>query len=331
MTQDPQRYAVPGGEPVGSTPQVSILMVAYNSARHVLASLASIQRHPPSVPYEILLIDNGSDGTGDLVRKQFPQVRIIPSEGNIGFGAGNNRLAAAARGQCFLLLNPDTEVRDDALDRLLAFSRAYPEAGAWGGRTKTPDGVLDAGNFMVFPSLRRMVMAAAGLSNPHPRGSLAPDARAPVAVEVLPGGFMLISRKVWDALGGFDEGFFLYSEEVDLFLRLRQLGFEAWASPGIAIVHDVGSGHLMSPSRIWFRTVAQMHFCHKHWRGPAILLAGVMLWLSALLRLIWASLARPGSARARNMRQVYRPIVTRVNDWWHGYANGRGKVPPPNA
>lgn len=315
------------GHPDGEL-ELSILIVTYNAAQHVLTCLYSIFAYPPSVPFEILLIDNGTDGSAELVQEQFPQVGLVVSEGNIGFGAGNNRLAKASRGRFLLLLNPDTEVRDDALDRLLEFRRNYPSAGAWGGRTRSQDGQLDGGNFIVFPTLSRMFLAMLGLSDPHPHGTLSPAAVVPGIVDVLPGGFFLISRSTWTELEGFDESFFLYSEEVDLFLRLQRMGLHAWTSPDISIVHDVGSGNHLSVSRTWFKTTGQMHYCRKHWRRSTIVLAGIMIWISGCLRLIRACIKQPTSTRSKSLRQAYAPIVSNPAGWWRGYEDGRGSIPP---
>lgn len=303
-------------------PELSIFVVAYNSSKHIIDCIGSIYRHTKQTEFEILLIDNGPDGTQDLVAREFPTVRIVPSKGNIGFGAGNNRLAEAARGAAFLMLNPDTRLDDPAIDQLMAFRQSHPQASAWGGRTRTLDGELDAGNFMVLPTLGKLARLTFGLYEPHPRGTLPPDATAPGAVPALPGAFMLFDRTTWERLQGFDESFFLYSEEIDLFARLRAAGGETWVAPHIGVTHDVGSGDIRSPYRTWLKTVGQMHYMRKHWSGLAVLCGGLLIWIGALLRYVASMLVNAKSEKSQANRKAFGPIVRNPAGWWYGYSSG---------
>lgn len=303
---------------VAEAPRLSVLVVAYQSRAFLETCIGSVIAHT-SAPIEILVIDNGTDGGGAAVTQRFAEVRAIASEGNIGFGAGNNRLAAAARAPYLLLLNPDTRVEDDAIDRLLAFATSRPDAVAWGGRTVSPAGHPDSGNHIVIPTLGALARLVLGDGSGMRAGGLADDAREPAPVDVLCGGFMMIRTDVWRAFGGFDETFFLYSEEVDLFVRLKAAGHVVLATPDSAIVHDVGSGEALSPTRTFYRTVGQMQFARKHWRGPSATVAAALIWTAAAQRFAYGLALGWRKPRAAAMRRAYEPIALRPSRWWLGY------------
>lgn len=299
-------------------PVLSILIVTYNSRRYIADCIGSVIAHTTPGRYEILLVDNGKDGTEALVREAFPTVRVIPSQGNIGFGKANNLLAASAQGDFLLLLNPDTRLVDPAIDRLLDFAQSQPGA-AWGGLTTYPDGRLDGGNFLTIPTFGDILREAIGWPGKrHDQGEAA-KLDAPRRVSVLCGGFMMISRRAWDVLGGFDPTFLLYAEEIDLFTRLRQAGLDVWLLPESRIVHDVGSGALNSATRTRYKFTGMMHYARRHWPGWRATIVGLAYWLTALRRWAVSALIAPFRPVHRARRAAYGPIVVRPGHWWHGY------------
>lgn len=302
----------------GATPALSVLIVAYNSAAFIADCIGSVIEHTAHGTYEILLVDNGTDGTGAKVAAEFPMVRIIPGRGNIGFGQANNLLASHARGRFLLLLNPDTQLADPAIDRLLAFARSQP-AAAWGGLTTFPDGSLDGGNFLTIPTLSGIARDVVGLGGRgRERGRLELLA-APERVDVLCGGFMLVSREAWDAAGGFDPSFLLYSEEIDLFTRLQAAGREVWLYPGSRIIHDIGSGNAYTPARMRYTYTGQMHYARRHWRTPVAQFVGIAYWLIAARRwVVSVLLCKVPASHAARMK-AHTPIVTNPAIWWLGY------------
>ncbi|NLR69414.1 glycosyltransferase [Novosphingobium sp. ERN07] len=298
-------------------PDVSILIVAYNSRDFISDCIGSVIAHT-SCSHEILLIDNGCDGTADLVAREFPSVRIVPSRGNIGFGKGNNALASEARGQYLLLLNPDTRLYDAAIDRLLDFARHQP-AGAWGGVTTLPDGTFDTGNFLSIPTVPGLLRNAFVGSNVGVRRAELEALSEPERVDVLCGGLMMLSRQTWDRLGGFDESFLLYSEEIDLFARLARMGEQAWITPHCKIIHNVGSGTPHSATRLMFATTGAMHYARRHWQAPLAQIAGLALWLEAARRWGTSTVLGLASRGHRARRKAYDRVVLRPWLWWNGY------------
>lgn len=304
----------------GAAPVLSILVVAYNSRPFIEDCLRSVIAHTHDVDYEILLIDNGEDDTEGLVRARFDQVRIVPSEGNIGFAGGNNRLAQHACGRYFLLLNPDTILREPAIDALVAFAREKDQAVVWGGLELDPDGSVVTGPGEL-PTLGRMFARLIGFG----RGSryARSVAETPVRVEVMSGCFMMISADAWRKLDGFDESFFLYSEEIDLFERIRALGGQAWTTPASRIEHVSASGEAASPRRMLLKQTGAMHYAWKHWGAFGGTAGGVIMWITALQRMAVNGLLASRSAERAAIFRGLRPLVIKPWQWWDGYRGGR--------
>lgn len=300
-------------------PDVSVAIVAYDAPGHLERCLSSVLNKTRDCSVEILVIDNGDGSCEAMVRACFPQVRVIPSEGNVGFGAGSNRAAAHARADMLLFLNPDTRLRDDAISQLLAFARSKPEAGAWSGRTLTEEGVFDGGNAIAVPSLLRILLREAGLGRLTAAHIPYVDETEPRRAAVLCGGFFMMRQAVWRALGGFDESFFLYCEETDLFVRLKAFGRDAWVCPGIDIVHDAGSGTRLSSGRILLKSTGEMHFLRKHWSPLAATLGGAMIWAGAAWRWAGGSLVSSVSGRGLALKNAYSAVATRPGRWFGGY------------
>ncbi|MGE4411549.1 MAG: glycosyltransferase family 2 protein [Sphingobium sp.] len=300
-------------------PVLSILIVTYNSRDFILDCIDSVIRHTSRTPYEILLVDNGPDGSGELVRRERPSVHILEPIGNVGFGAGNNYLAKAARGEFLLMLNPDTTLRDDAIDRLVEFARDFPQASAWGGRTITKADWFDGGNRIAIPTLPKLFAEVVGRQPKDHNRTDRHGITAPYRVDVLCGGYMMMKRDMWDKLGGFDPEFFLYFEEVDLFTRLRTMGGEAWVKPDSIIVHDVGSGNPFDPKRLNFIALGQMHYIRKHWNRAAQTIAMVLIWLAAVRRMTQGLLLGAFKPTKRAQFRGYAGIVFSPGSWKNGY------------
>lgn len=308
---------------VKAQPLVSIFIVAYNSLDCIDRCLSAIPAACQRYPYEILLIDNGTDGTAMRVSELYPEVRVLESLGNIGFAAGNNRLSDAATAPYFLLLNPDVFVESGAIDALVAATGRHADAAAWGGITTDAEGKPDTGNAIPLPSLGEFASSAFGRSR---AGRTRDDLTAEKKVLVLSGGFVMISRAAWQEVDGFDESFFLYCEEVDLFYRLTQRNRVFWRVPGAKAHHAIAHGNSLSPKRSLYRTAGAVHFARKHWPSHHQLFAVALLWLAACLRFIVGSVLGPASDRLARLGQGYRLVALKPWYWWHGYDPQSGLV-----
>ncbi|KOV84955.1 glycosyltransferase family 2 protein [Nocardia sp. NRRL S-836] len=229
---------------------LSILMVSYNAADHLEATLRSLRGSAaPSDPFEVLVTDNGSaDGAADVAERLLGTGAVERMHRNTGFGFAVNRTAKRARGDYFLLLNPDAHPKPGAIDAALAVLRARPRTGIVGGRCVTPDGELDPRSCFGRITAWSLTCGMLGLSSvfrrsavfdPESLGGWQRDDQRPV--DVISGGFLLISRETWERLGGFDETYLIYGEDQDLCLRAAALGFSPCIAPSAEFEHAVGA------------------------------------------------------------------------------------------
>jgi GT2 family glycosyltransferase len=271
---------------------VSVVIVSYES-RELLArcleALAADAARAAST--EIIVVDQASrDGTAAWLAAEHPGVKLVALGENVGFGAGNNRGAERARGRWLLLLNNDAFVRPGAIDELVRFAEARPEIGAAGPRLLWPDGRLQR-SCRRFPTVFRLATEFLYLRKLAPRsrilngfyyGEFAHD--EPWRVDWLTGACLLVRRELYERLGGFDEAFFLYSEEVDLLYRAAQAGAETWYDPAAEVVH-VWGGTAGRASALTLEEQARSHvrYLDKHAsraaaaRARALILAGLRL------------------------------------------------------
>jgi N-acetylglucosaminyl-diphospho-decaprenol L-rhamnosyltransferase len=241
---------------------VSVVVVTYNALPLLERSLESVRE------YETIVVDHGStDGTVDFVRDRFPEARVIEQE-NLGFGAGNNTGMRAASGDFFLLLNADAWVVGDAVERLVGFAGGRPEAAVVGPKLLNPDGTLQR-SVRGFPSVWRIATEYLFLRKLAPRSRLFNafygagfDHESVREAEFLGGACLLVRREAFEAVGGFDEDFFMMSEEVDWCYRFRQAGWKVLFYPGAEVVHVLTS----SANPAMFRHLVRGHlrFLAKH-------------------------------------------------------------------
>jgi N-acetylglucosaminyl-diphospho-decaprenol L-rhamnosyltransferase len=227
---------------------VSVVIVSYESRDLLARCLAALAADAGRVAtVETIVVDQASqDGTTAWLAAEHPGVHVVALPGNVGFGAGNNRGAAVASGRWLLLLNSDAFVRPGAIDELVRFAETRPAAGAVGPRLLWPDGHLQR-SCRRFPTVFRIATEYLYLRKLAPRsralngfycGEFAHD--APRRVDWLTGACLLVRRELYERLGGFDEAFFLYSEEIDLLYRASRLGAETWYDPAAEVVHVWG-------------------------------------------------------------------------------------------
>ena len=234
-------------------PKVSILVVSYNARDHVLACLASVAAHV-TLPHEVVVVDNASaDATVDAVRARFPAALVIANEANVGFSRANNQATRASAGAYVLVLNGDAEVGPGCVETLAALLDAQAGAGIVGPRTRFPDGRIQV-SFGPRPTplaewrQRKLVRGVRS-------GDAASLARAEeqAAREQEPawvsGSCFLARRAALEAVAGFDEGFFLYQEDVDLCLRVRAAGWRIVYTPRAEVVHHLGASMAQAASR----------------------------------------------------------------------------------
>ncbi len=239
-------------------PELSILMVNWNTRDMTLACLRSVFAETRDTSFELILVDNGSaDGSAAAIAAEFPQVKVIAESENHGFAKANNIAAKVATGQYLLLLNTDTVILDGAIDKIVAFARANPSAKLWGARTLWEDGTLNPTSVwkritpwsaFSFAVGLRGALSRFELFNPEGMGQW--QRNTVREVDIVAGCFLLMERHFWNALGGFDARFFMYGEEADLCARARAAGARPLMTPDATIIHYGGKSAASHASKI---------------------------------------------------------------------------------
>lgn len=269
---------------------VSVIIVSYQTADLIGPCLASVlsQRE---VTTEVFVVDNAStDGSAAVVAAGFPAVHLTANEENRGFGAANNQVLPRCRGRHILFLNPDTVLQEGCLAAAAAHMDGHPELGLAGLRILNPDG-----SDQESVSYRY-------LSERYTTGELA---ELPGEIAAVLGAAMIASRSAVDAIGGFDEDFFLYGEDEDLCLRLRRRGLQIGYIPAARVLHHHGQSERRStPAEVWRKKFrAEWLFYRKHYRPETIARIRRAARWKINWRLLSLTLCRPFHVRQDQVRE----------------------------
>ena len=253
------------------TIDLSIVIVSWNVRDLLRRCLASIfAARLPGL--EVIVVDNASgDGSAEMARGEFPAVRLIANARNAGFPAGNNQGFAAARGRFLMTLNPDTEVIGNALAEMIAYLDAHADVGALGPQLLNPYGSPQSSRRR-FPTFTTALFESTWLQGFAPRRVLrryyvddvSPDLIQ--AVDWLTGACIAVRREVLEALGGFDESFFMYSEELDWCRRIKSAGWKVVYLPAAKVIHYAGksSEQAVAARHINFQSSKVRYFRKYH-------------------------------------------------------------------
>lgn len=310
------------------TPLVSIIIVSYNTQHMTLACLASVYGQT-TADFEVVVVDNAStDGSADAIRQNFPQATLLAEPVNHGFAAAHAIALPRCRAPLLLLLNPDTLVLDGALDKLVAFSHRWPEAGIWGGRTLAADMSLDPTSCWRRMTLWSLLCQLLGLTAIFPESKLfSPEAYGPWRrdsereVDIVTGCLFLISREMWDRLGGFDPIFVMYGEEADLCLRARRLGLRPAITPDATIIHYGGASEPVRADKMVRLLRAKVELVKRHFPA-ATRRAGLtllMLWPLSRFVALWSAAHLPNQTHLAQKASVWRAIWSRRAEWRKGF------------
>ena len=298
---------------------VSVSIVNTNSRELLLACLESLA----GSNREIVVLDNASeDGSADAVRQRFPDVRLIAQKLRAGFGANHNTVIRATAGRYVYVLNEDTTAGDWGFDRIVEYLDAHPRVAALGPKLVYPDG-RRKGSAWRFPT---PLVSALGVVTLGKVGVKQSRGDSPRPVDWVMGAAVVLRREALDEVGLFDEGFFLYSEEVDLQFRLRQAGWEVHYFPTVTVVHHESQFSAGIPER---RINEMWRSRHRYWRkhhsGPGARVAAIATGVQYAARAAIAPLAGrdPGLAtrmrlHARDAWRVTGPGLRELADDWNG-------------
>jgi GT2 family glycosyltransferase len=300
-------------------PVVSIVIISYNTKALTLDCLASVYAET-HIPFQVVVYDNAStDGSAEAIAERFPQAELIADSTNHGFGPAHKFAMQHVRAPWVLLLNPDTLVLDGAIDRLVAFAERTPEAGIWGGRTLYGDGSLNPTSCFARMTLWSLFCRLFGLNalfrgsaffNSEYFGNWQRDTER--QVDIVTGCFFLMRRADWDRLGGFDDAFVMYGEEVDLCMRGLAAGMEPRVTPEATIVHYGGASEKVQADKMIRLLRAKVLLIKRHFPAwqRSLALALFRLWPWSR---IWAGYL--GRGDAADWLELWR----RRREWWHGW------------
>jgi N-acetylglucosaminyl-diphospho-decaprenol L-rhamnosyltransferase len=285
LSSDHYAQQVAAGRPgEGAPPRCAVVLVTYFSARDLPACLASLPAAAGTAALEVVVVDNASgDDSAEMARTLGAQlglpVKVIENAANVGYARAANQGVAATSAGWVVVANPDTRFEPGSLSHLLATGDADPTIGCLGPDLRNPDGTpYPTGRR--FPSLFVGALHAAlgtvWAGNPATRRyhMTNVDRRIPVQVDWVSGACMALRREAWDAVGGFDVGYFMYAEDMDLCLRVARAGWRVVFDGAARVEHTVGGSTRRRP----FRKVADHHrsalrFYVRHYRrDPRLLL-----------------------------------------------------------
>lgn len=290
---------------------LSVIIVNYNVKHFLEQCLHSVQKAVTGLNAEVLVIDNNSpDNSLEYLKPKFSGIRFIENETNNGFAKACNQGLSLASGKYILFLNPDTIVAEDSFTNSISFFEGNPQAGGLG--IKMIDG---SGNFLKeskrsFPSPFTSLYKLLGLSLLFPKsktfaryhlGHL--DNNKTHEVDVLSGAYMMIRKEVLDTVGGFDETFFMYGEDVDLSYRIQKAGYKNYYFAGSSIIHFKGESTKkgsMNYVRMFYTAMSK--FVSKHYGGSRAGIFNVLIHLGIWLR---AGLSATGSF----IRRIGLPLI----------------------
>ena len=272
-------------------PDVSVVIVSWNVRDLLQQTLETLYRESRHVSFETVVVDNGStDGSVELVRESWKRVRLISLPENRGFAVGNNIGFKEARGRYILLLNSDTIVLPTTLPGMVSFLDKHPEVGCVGARHLNPDGTLQRSidnfpsllnDFLSYSELHRLSVLQPFLRRRFPWWSDHDQVRD---VDWVNGACMMVRSEVIAQLGGLDEGYFIYAEEIDWCYRMIQAGWRVSFTPEAEIIHLGGQAmNRVADKRIVLKYKGQYRFYRKHYP----------IWKYVVLRAIVTAVAIP--------------------------------------
>jgi GT2 family glycosyltransferase len=328
---------------LGDCYDLSIIIVSFNTKDILRRCLEHLNQSEGDLLLEIIVVDNASlDGSVEMLADEYPQVRVISSEINLGFAGANNRALREATGDFYVLLNSDAFLRPDALRLALEHMRKNPDVGLAGGLLIGPDESRQPSARM-FPNIVNDLFTMSGLSTKFPTSRLFGradrtwyDPQLSAEVDWVPGAFAILNPAVLQKVGLFDEQFFLYYEEVDLCRRIKSLGYKVMYWPDILVVHLGGESSKKIPEAMMSKAGSQLTL----WRMRSELLyyrkhhRALSAFMAYKLECVWNTLRRLRNSLRSDSESVAKAresmaIIQLKNRAWKETRGGRISPPRP--
>ena len=278
---------------------ITVIIVNYKVKEYIANLLSSISKARQGLKLQIIVVDNASgDQSVEYLSERFPEVTYIANEENLGFGKANNQAIKIAEGTYTLIINPDTVVSEDTFTTLIDHMQEHPECGAAGCKILNPDGSFAPESRRSVPTIWSAFSRVLGLNSLFPKSKLFNqynmswlDENEQAEIPVLSGSFMFWRTGVLQQLGGFDERFFMYGEDIDLCYRIQDTGKTIHYVPGTSIIHYKGESTRKGDLKyIWIFNKALLQFFDKHHSSKYSFFFKVFIysaiWLKTLTGLI---------------------------------------------
>jgi GT2 family glycosyltransferase len=250
---------------------LSIVIVNYNTEKLLKSCLESVYAGSNGTPLDIWVVDNHSrDNSVATVKSLFPRVKVIENPTNVGFSRANNVVISQSRSDFILLLNPDTVILDDAIERVVKFMREHPDVGIAGCQVLNRDGTLQLACRRSIPTPKVAFYRLTGLSKLFPKSRTMArynmtyeSSDRTHEVDAVSGAFLMIRREVVDQIGPLDERFFMYGEELDWCLRAKRAGWSVMYYPEAQIVHYKGESTKYNSRKAAIEFYRAMYLFHR--------------------------------------------------------------------
>jgi GT2 family glycosyltransferase len=298
---------------------VCIIIVNWNTKEYLLSCLESILQKTGSVPWKVVVVDNGSqDGSSTAVKRKYPAVHLVENDRNLGFSKAANQGLRNSSGRYVLLLNPDTQVQEGALEQLVSFMEGHPEAGVAGVQLLNPDGSKQ-NSVANFPSFATELLNKNLLRWMFPKKFPGKQKNyfRPIEVDSVIGACMIVRREAIGQVGLLDEDYFLFLEETDWCYRMKKAGWKVYHLPQTEVYHYQGKSTEIARKRAKVEYYRSRYYFFKKNKGSLqwfILLTGLLIRLGfELLAMAVASLVTLFTIK----RWRKRLLIFTYLLWWH--------------
>jgi GT2 family glycosyltransferase len=230
---------------------LSVVIVSWNTCSYLEKCLVALRNNSAGLGVQVVVVDNAStDGSAGLVRERFPEVLLLQASCNLGFARANNLGEKHAASDVLLFLNPDTEVTGDALGKMLSYLQSQESVGAVGAHLLNSDMSFQESCVQAFPTIWNQLLDSDLLRRWFPQSKLwgvhtgRSEESEAVNVDAVSGACLMMKRSVFEAIGGFDEHYFMYSDDLDLCYRTWKAGYSVQYMNGCEVIHHKGQSSL---------------------------------------------------------------------------------------
>lgn len=250
---------------------LSIVIVNYNAEKLLRNCIESIYNETHDITFDIWVVDNNSsDNSVAMLKKDFPEINLLQNANNVGFARANNMAIVKSKANYILLLNPDTIICNQAIEKVVSYMNQKPKTGIVGCKVLNEDGSIQLACRRSIPSPKVAFFRLTGLSKLFPNSKLMAkynltymDADKPHEVDAVSGAFLMVRGKVIDEIGNLDDNFFMYGEELDWCLRTKKAGWMVMYYPYAEIIHYKGECSKSNSKKATFEFYRSMYLFHK--------------------------------------------------------------------